>query len=171
MLKLQKLIDIFFSDINILEEAFTHHSICEKKQSNKCICYRRFEIFGDSLINFEIVKFLYNKNKYYNRNEISNYKQQLQSNKNLINIGKKLELSQYLRYDENVPYKITLDTINANLLESLCCVIYIDKGEDIAKDFIYKHICSQEIKYKNTNNDPKTKLNEYFIKNFNIFPS
>lgn len=173
LLKLQKLIDIYISDINInlLEEAFTHHSICERNKNDKCICYRRFEILGDSLINFEIVNFLYNKDKYYNRNEISNFKQQLQSNKNLINIGKKLNLSQYLRYDKNTPYKITLDTINSNLVESLCSVIYIDKGEEIVKNFIYKYICSQEINYKNINNDPKSKLNQYFIKNFNVFPS
>lgn len=125
LLTLQKSINIYFNDINILEEAFTHHSICEERKTNKCICYRRFEIFGDSLINFEIVNFLYNKNIYYNRDKIANFKQQLQSNKNLMEIGKTLNLSQYLRYDKNTPYKITLDTINSNLLESLCSIIYI----------------------------------------------
>lgn len=169
--QLFKDININITNLKLLNEAFTHHSYCEKIKSEECLCYRRLEILGDSIIGKEVILFLYENSEKYNRSIINNYKQQLISNNNLMDIGNLFNLSFYLLYDES-KYKLTFDTICANLLESLISVIYLEKGEDVVKNFIRKNVCKKQntFVFKNINDDPKSFLNIYFRKEFNIIP-
>ena len=148
---------------DLLDMAFTHHSYCEVNNINSCVCYRKLEFLGDSVLQLGVATYLYRKD--FDRGVSSNYKNQIVSNYNLRQVATNMDLEKYIRYD-NSRYKPTLDTIVANVLEAIFGVIYLTNKYEKVNDIIIEILCKDfNRELCEINNNPKCKLNEYAAKN------
>lgn len=150
-------------DYDLLDRAFTHHSYCEANTITPCVCYRKLEFLGDSVLRLGVATYLYKEG--FDRGVSSNYMNQIISNSNLIQVANKLNLEKYIRYS-NTKYKVTTQTITANVLEAIFGVIYIINKYEKANDIIIEILCKDfNKKLCEINNNPKSKLNDYAVKN------
>jgi len=165
IIKLQKILNIKFNDINILIQAITHKSF------NSKINYETLEFLGDRVLGLTISKKLL---ELYPNEKVGILDKKFSNlvNKNTCyEIGKKLKLNEFVLVG-NAKKKILKieNKIISDICESIIGAIYLDKGLKIANEFILK-IWKDYLKIsKVTIIDAKTKLQEFSLKKFKSLP-
>jgi ribonuclease III len=126
-----------FSNQTILKQALTHKTYAF--EADQPIQFNeRLEFLGDSILNFIIAKYLYQKNKFFSEGELTRRRAQLVNNKNLSSIAKTLNIGSYLRLGKGeIQQSGHLNNKNiANAFEALIGAIYIDSDITITESVI-----------------------------------
>jgi len=125
--KLEQKINYTFSDQNLIRQALTHKTYAF--EADEPIPYNeRLEFLGDSILNFIIAKYLYQKNMFFSEGELTRRRAQLVNNKKLSTIAKSLYLGSYLKLGKGeIQQHGNLNNKNlANAFEALIGAIYSD---------------------------------------------
>lgn len=139
---LQEFLNGFFAltpeEIKLYEEAFIHSS------NNSPHNNQRLAFLGDSVLRLIIREHFYNKNPGFNKGELTKIcGEEKESNKNFANIAIKLGLSKYMDIS-NLPGSETHEKLNAEVLEALFGVIFLNRGFEetkrIAEEFILSNL-------------------------------
>tara|TARA_B100000029_G_scaffold98966_1_gene89183 strand:+ start:286 stop:954 length:669 start_codon:yes stop_codon:yes gene_type:complete len=163
--QLQKKLKINFKNSNLLLQAITHKSFNSKKN------YEQLEFLGDRVLGISLSERLI---ELYPNEKVGILDKKLASlvNKNkCYEIGKILNLEKFLLVGnsknkiQNIEKKIISDCC-----ESIIGAIYLEKGFDIAKNFILNIWNDYLINSKNTIVDNKTKLQEFSLKHYKTLP-
>ena len=145
-------------NLNDFEEAMTHSSVSKKKN------YERMEFLGDAILNFCISRMIFEKNKNDTEGNLSKKKSFLCSRQVCKIVAKNIKLDSQVIKSKNV----NIETIIADIVESLLCLIYynfgIDKTYEIVKSLFSKYLNSPKIL------DQKTRLQEITQKQFKQLP-
>ena len=163
--KLEKLINIKFKNQKILKQCLTH------KSHNSLESNEKLEFLGDRVLGLVISKKLYEKYPDDKEGSLDKKLASLVNKKKCLEIAKSINLEKFI-FIGNSKNKITKieDKIISDTCESLIGAIYLDKGIDVTQKFILnlwnKHIDLSEKTYV----DPKTKLQEYSLKNYKSLP-
>ncbi|MEX0731346.1 MAG: ribonuclease III [Aquisalimonadaceae bacterium] len=147
-----------FRDTNLLDEALTHRSVCERNNE-------RLEFLGDSILNFVIASELYARGPEDSEGALSRLRASLVNRGTLADIARNLELGKYLQLGsgELKSGGRRRDSILADALESLLGAVYQDGGYDDCRALILRLFedrleslpCAHDLK------DPKTRLQEH----------
>ena len=144
----EKNLKINFNNKRIIQTAFTHSSYA--KQFKESQYNERLEFLGDSVLQLTITEYLF-----------SNYKNKLEG---------ELTRLRSLIVCENSLYNVARISIQADAVEAIIAAIYLDKGLEVAKEFILTNF--NDIIKKAIDNkiilDFKTKLQEYLQKDGDI---
>ncbi len=146
-------------DINnktLLNEALTHSSYSnEHKGINN---YERLEFLGDAVLELIISEYLYN-NYNLKEGEMTKVRASFVCEKALDKYSSDIGLHKYIKVGMGQINNIN-EAIVADVFESVLAVIYLEKGFNTAKEFIYKIV----VPYIESNydflSDYKTKLQE-----------
>ena len=146
-------------DINnktLLNEALTHSSYSnEHKGINN---YERLEFLGDAVLELIISEYLYN-NYNLKEGEMTKVRASFVCEKALDKYSSDIGLHKYIKVGIGQMNNIN-EAIVADVFESVLAVIYLEKGFNTAKEYIYKIV----IPYIESNydflSDYKTKLQE-----------
>lgn len=142
--KFQKIIGYRFENPLLLESALTHSSVNSKKNGSNSSSYEyeRMEFFGDAVLAFVTVEFLFEKFCGKNEGELSKLKSNIVSENYLTVKARKIDLGSFIRLGEDEFRTKGYDkkSILSNMMESLICAIYVDGGLDEARKFITKFI-------------------------------
>ena len=146
-------------DINnktLLNEALTHSSYSnEHKGINN---YERLEFLGDAVLELIISEYLYN-NYNLKEGEMTKVRASFVCEKALDKYSSDIGLHKYIKVGMGQINNIN-EAIVADVFESVLAVIYLEKGCNTAKEFIYKIV----VPYIESNydflSDYKTKLQE-----------
>ena len=163
--KLEKIINLKFKNQKILKQSLTHKSYNTLESNEK------LEFLGDRVLGLVISKKLLEKFPKEKEGSIDKKLASLVNKKKCLEIAKSINLEKFI-FVGNSKKKITKieDKIISDSCESLIGAVYLDKGIDIAEKFILNlwntHINSSDKTYI----DPKTKLQEYSLKNFKLLP-
>ncbi len=165
IIKLQKLLNINFKNINLLKQAITHKSFNSKKN------YEILEFLGDRILGLSISKKLI---ELYPNEKVGILDKKFSNlvNKNICcKIGNKLQLSEFILIGNSKKKSLNIENkIISDVCESIIGAIYLDKNFIIANDFILKNWKN----YINISNetliDSKTKLQEFSLKKFKSLP-
>tara|TARA_B110001450_G_scaffold244513_1_gene256728 strand:+ start:127 stop:795 length:669 start_codon:yes stop_codon:yes gene_type:complete len=165
ILDLEKNLKLKFVDQKILSKCLTHKSYDSKNNNEK------IEFLGDRVLGLIIAKKLLEIYPDEKEGILDKKFASLVNKKKCLEIAKKIELEKYILIFNPKNKKIKIeDKVVADCLEALIGGIYLDKGLDIVEKFILRlwkeHINASVI----TLIDPKTKLQEYSLKNFKILP-
>ena len=162
---LQKKIKIDFKNEKILLQAITHKSFDPNNN------YENLEFLGDRVLGLVVSKKLY---ELYPNEKVGSLDKKLAS---LVNKNKCLEIGNLLNLKEFVITGNSKSSKNIieNKIISDCCeaiigAIYLDRGFEVSKNFIlnlWKNLINDA---ETTYIDPKTRLQEYSLKNFKILP-
>ena len=172
--KLEEKIELEFKNKDLLTLAFVHKSFInehtEEKEYNE-----RLEFLGDAVLELSVTQFLYLNYPDQPEGQLTSWRSALVKGKNLAKVSKNLELGQFLLLSrgEDLSKGREKEYILANTCEALIGAIFLDKGFEVANDFILKHIVVMlpEIIAKGLNVDSKSRVQELAQDKFNLTPT
>lgn len=165
-----KRVNIKFSDIELLDQAFHHRSITNEKKHIKN--NERLEFLGDSVLGMVTASFLYN-NFENPEGDLAKIKSAVVSEKALAPIARKLKINDLLilGHGEELTGGRDKDAILADCMEAIIGAYYLDAGYKNAEKYVLSFIIP-EIQKVTTEGmkDYKTILQEEFQKLFKSIP-
>jgi ribonuclease-3 len=160
---LEKTINYKFKNIELLNEARTHHSFYKKTKDNEVL-----EFLGDSVLGLCVATILMNRLTDYNEGILTRKKILITNNKFLSNTVKFLKIEKYLIKNGKVePSEYML----ADFFEAILGAIYFDRGFSAAlkqTEWFYDNVWA---KMDTSSKDYKSKLQSYCQKNYKSLPT
>ena len=165
--EVEKLIGVEFDNKGFLITALTHSSYANQFKDVKY--NERLEFLGDSVLQLCITKYLFNNYKDKSEGELTKIRALVVCENSLHKVSRKLSLGKFIRMSkgEELTGGRERTSIQADALEALLAAIYLDKGIEVADDFILKHfktVINQAIN-EEIILDFKTRLQEVLQKN------
>lgn len=147
-----------FTDTNLLTAALTHRSAGGLNNE-------RLEFLGDSILNFLIAEYLYNRFPQYHEGQLSRLRASLVNGDTLAQLARELELGEYLILGpgELKSGGFRRDSILADALEAIFGAVYLDSDLARAKEIIMA-VFSEVLEHLSPDQvlkDAKTRLQEY----------
>ena len=164
---IENILGIEFNNKGVLITALTHSSYANQFKDVKY--NERLEFLGDSVLQLCITQYLFNNYKDKSEGELTKIRSLIVCENSLYEVAKKLNLGVFIRMSkgEESTGGRERTSIQADCLEAIIAAIYLDKGLDVANDFIFKYfaeIIEKAIKHEIIL-DFKTKLQEKKKKN------
>ena len=150
--KYQDLLGFRENNTRLYDIAFIHSSMSQRDKKGRLLNNERLEFLGDAVLETVMSEMLY---KYYpNQKEgfLSSTRALFVRRKTTNELGEKMGLRKYvvMRKGNN-----NFNNITGNLFEALVGAVYLDKGYDVAADFILrsykKHINMEKLLRKEQN--------------------
>ena len=122
----------FTSSSAVVSQALTHRSFSSDN-------YERLEFLGDSIVNFVIAEFLWQRFPDATEGQLSRLRAQLVKGETLAAIATELQLGQHIRFGlgEIKSGGDKRHSILADVFEALVAAVYLDAGLDITKERIF----------------------------------
>ena len=165
LLSLQKKINIKFKDPNLLEKALTHKSYDPINNNEK------IEFLGDRVLGLVIAKKLLEI--YPNEKEgiLDKKFASLVNKKTCLLIANNLNIEKFILILRSTKNKLKIeDKVLSDACEAIIGAIYLDKGFQVAENFILNLWKDEIDKSVITKIDAKTKLQEYSLKIYKKLP-
>lgn len=124
--------------LNHYKKAFTHRSIKELDNKGNPINYERLEFLGDAMLGSVIASYLYKKVPKGSEGYLTQMRSKIVSREHLNELGKDLELIQYVK--SNITKDNIGENIHGNIFEALIGAIYLDRGYNYCKQFIFDKV-------------------------------
>lgn len=166
----EKNLKINFNNKRIIQTAFTHSSYA--KQFKEYQYNERLEFLGDSVLQLTITEYLFSNYKNKLEGELTRLRSLIVCENSLYNVARKLGISDFIMMSKGEELTGGRDriSIQADAVEAIIAAIYLDKGLEVAKEFILTNF--NDIIKKAIDNkiilDFKTKLQEYLQKDGDI---
>lgn len=160
---LEKVLGVKFKDIDFLQQAMTHRSYLNEHRDYKLDHNERLEFLGDAVLELVVTEYLYNN--YPNpEGELTSWRAALVNGENLAQIAKKIGVEEYLMMSkgESKDTGRARQYLLANAMEAIIGATYLDRGYDVAKDFIMKNVIASlpEVLKEKLYMDPKSYFQE-----------
>lgn len=147
-----------FNDISLLKKALTHRSVTDENNE-------RLEFLGDSLLNFFIANFLFEKFPQAKEGNLTRLRASLVKGETLAFIAHEFSLGNYLILGagELKSGGRQRTSILADTVEAIIAAIYLDGGIKICEETTLRWFTPRlsEDALKQMRKDPKTELQEY----------
>ena len=155
-----------FKDPELLKTALTHSSYSKKSKLKN---YERLEFLGDRVLGLVISNKVFKEFKNSSEGDMAKRLSYLVCKKTLNEIAEEIKIKNYLNYSEDLKKK-SLENIKANSLEALIAAIFLDSDflniSNIILKLWKKHLKNLNLSYF----DPKSKLQEWCLKNKRKLP-
>jgi len=140
--KLSEKLNIEFNDVNYLVKAFTHRSFLNENRNSGLEHNERLEFLGDAVLELIVTDFLYKKYPKKPEGEMTALRSALVNAVTLSKVAEDMGLNEYLLLSkgEAKDEGRARQYILANVIEALIGAIYLDKGYEVAKEFIDKNV-------------------------------
>lgn len=166
-------IDLKFKNENLLRQVFVHRSYINENIGFDLDHNERLEFLGDAVLELVITEYLYRR--YPNpEGELTNLRSALVRGAMLSNIANELKMENYLylSHGEAKAEGKSRQLILANAFEALIGAIYLDRGYQIATQFIEKYVIKHlpQIINEKLYLDPKSHLQELAQEQMGITP-
>ena len=131
---------INFSDLNLLETAFTHTSYANEHRLLKISHIERVEFLGDAVLQLMISKYLYQKYPNKPEGEMSKLRSTFVREESLAGFSRACGFDRFLRFGkgEEKSGGRNRDTILGDAFEAFLGALLLDKGEKTVEEFIHQ---------------------------------
>jgi len=139
---LQKKLKAKFGNQNLLRQAFVHRSYLNENPAFDLGHNERLEFLGDAVLELVITEYLYKNYPDLAEGEMTNLRASLVNAQMLSQVADKLGFNDYLYLSKGEAKEIGRGRqyILANTYEAFTGALYLDKGYDKTKDFIFKSV-------------------------------
>jgi ribonuclease-3 len=162
-----------FENLQLLITALTHRSYMNEHKKSATEHNERLEFLGDAVLELAVTKHLY-LNYAEPEGILTNWRAALVRTESISEAGGKLGLYELMRLSRGEKHgsERAKQQILANAFEALIGSIYLDKGYDVAADFVEKHIVSKlpGILQEGSWRDAKSRLQEVAQSKFTQTP-
>lgn len=126
------------NNISYYRKAFVHRSIKETDIIGNPKNYERLEFLGDAMLDAVIASYLFKKVPSGNEGYLTQMRSKIVSREHLNELGRDLDLIRFVK--SNVSKSKFGENIYGNVFEALIGAIYLDRGYNHCKKFVYKRI-------------------------------
>lgn len=172
--KLEKRFKLNFNDKSLLKTAITHSSYARCYPEDGLKDNERLEFFGDAVLKLVVSEYIFAKYPTFNEGKLTHIRSIAVSDETLAKIGKKINLGSFLVFSHGESNSGGASRVSnlANAMEALFGAIYLDKGLDVAREFIIPLYESFEPKLLTggQKKDGKSALQEFAQKNHLTLP-
>ena len=140
---IEQILGYHFFERQHLIRALTHPAYANEllQQNKKCMDQEAYSTLGDAVLKTDLILFLMERGV-TTKGEITQRKEELESNVNLARIGKRLKIRNFIRLGRGAPdlWRSGEETILADTIEALIGAIFLDSdsGMGIVKQCIGK---------------------------------
>ena len=160
--------DLQFSDLRLLNLAFTHTSFsneCKSAPDNN----ERLEFLGDSVLGMVTAEYLFSSFTRFHEGEFSKIKAVVVSEESLSEVALRMQFNRYILVGrgERSQGGSLKKAILADSMEAVIAALYLDQGLEVARRFVLSFIPQQVesfLENKLAYKDYKTELQEYLQK-------
>lgn len=153
-----------FKDENLLQTAFTHKSYLNESKS-VIESNERLEFLGDSVLSLIISSYIFKLKPKDNEGDLTNLRSYIVKTESLAEASSKLDLGSYLLMSkgEELTGGRENTQLLANTYEALLGAIYIDLGENVARQFVSQTLLPLFVSELENGppQDAKSKLQEF----------
>lgn len=141
---LEKKLNIFFKNKDLLVQAFCHRSYINENIDFKLENNERLEFLGDAVLELVVTEYLY-KNYKNSEGELTTWRAALVNSDMLAKIAKELDFNDFLLLSQGE----AKDTgkarkyILANAFEALIGSLYLDQGYETCRDFVKNNLIKE----------------------------
>ena len=135
---IKKLLNFTPKKIEFYQKAFTHRSLKMIDKNGDPINYERLEFLGDAMLGSIIASYLYKKVPKGTEGYLTQMRSKIVSREHLNELGKDLNLIKFVK--SNITQENIGDNIHGNIFEALIGAIYLDRGYNYCKKFIYENV-------------------------------
>tara|TARA_R110002073_G_scaffold123234_1_gene266711 strand:- start:7783 stop:8523 length:741 start_codon:yes stop_codon:yes gene_type:complete len=136
--EMQELLDFNPKKIEFYVMAFTHRSLKKLDEEGEPFNYERLEFLGDAMLGSVIASYLYKKVPSGAEGYLTQMRSKIVSRDHLNELGKDLDLIRFVK--SNISQDNVGDNIHGNIFEALIGAIYLDKGYNYCKKFIFEKV-------------------------------
>jgi len=155
----EEILKYSFRNIDLLEAALTHSSF--KSEDSTCKDYERLEFLGDAVLELVTREYLLSEYPDESEGDLTRRKIKLVQKSNLSIHGRRLGFDRLVRVGKGfINSGSAVESIAADVIESLIAAIYVDSGLKSARGFITREI----LKLSNDSGpqpDARSRLQEY----------
>ena len=171
----EKKMNRIFNDKNLLEQAFIHRSYINENGGSKVSHNERLEFLGDAVLELIVTDYLYNKYPEEDEGSLTAYRSSLVNAVIIGEVALELGMNEFLLLSKGEAKDIgkARGYILANTYEAYVGAVYLDRGYDIAKDFIARTLFDKidDIVAKKLWRDHKSLIQEKSQEYLNVTPS
>ncbi len=173
---LERIIKINFENKDLLQQAMVHRSYINEHPDFKVGHNERLEFLGDAVLEIVVTEYLYTSFPNNPEGDLTNWRASLVNSKMLYQVAKKLNFEDYLllsKGESKDKDSKARQYILANSVEAIIGAIYLDKGINSCKEFIFENLIVNlnDIIANKTYLDPKSKFQEVSQELTGITPS
>jgi ribonuclease-3 len=136
--ELKQLLSFSPKKINYYKKAFTHKSLKLVDKKGNPVNYERLEFLGDAMLGSIIASYLYKKVPKGTEGYLTQMRSKIVSREHLNELGRDLNLLNFVK--RNSADKNIGDNIYGNIFEALVGAIYLDRGYNYSRKFIYEKV-------------------------------
>ncbi len=172
---LMKTLGVTFQNVDTLRQALVHRSYLNEHTSFPLDQNERLEFLGDAVLELVVTEHLY-QNYPNPEGEMTNWRASLVNGAQLADVAAGLNVEEYLymsRGERKDKGGKARRYILANAMEAIIGAVYLDRGWDVAKEFIERVILSllPNILEKKLYIDPKSRFQEAAQERTGVTPS
>lgn len=135
-------------NVHLYELAFLHESYSNENGMDEC--YERLEFLGDAVLEVVVSEFLYNMDSNLSEGQLTRLRSNYVCKKALFVYSMELGLDQYIKLGAGQELtRREVDSIISDVFESFTGALYLDRGLDTVKKFLYKtvvpHIKNEDV--------------------------
>ena len=160
----EKKTKIIFKDKNLLRQAFIHRSYINENPAIDLSHNERLEFLGDAVLELIVTDYLYKKYPSYTEGELTSVRSALVNAIIISEVGSEIGMNDFLLLSKGETKDIgkARSYILANTYEAYVGAVYLDRGYEIAKDFVTSSLLhkTDEIVNKKLWRDSKSLVQE-----------
>ncbi|MFD2513645.1 ribonuclease III [Pontibacter locisalis] len=150
-------------NIRLYKLALTHTSFARQNAAGKHETNERLEFLGDAILGAVVAEHLFNKFPYEDEGFLTEIRSRIVNRESLNQIALKIGLNLLVKIDSS-SHGMRHKSVNGNALEALVGAVYLDKGYDRTRQFIFKKLLRPHVDLHNLVNTTanfKSKLIEW----------
>jgi len=125
------------------KKVFIHRSANITDIDGRIESYERLEFLGDSVLSLVIAHHLFTSAPYEDEGYLTKMRSKIVSRENLNKIGKDLNIIEFLQ--SKIGAQKFGENVHGNVFEATIGAIFIDKGFEFCKEFIYKNVINPTV--------------------------
>ncbi|KXT77144.1 Ribonuclease III [Streptococcus sp. DD10] len=132
--------DIVFSDVSLLETAFTHTSFANEHRLLKISHNERLEFLGDAVLQLIISDYLFNTYPTKPEGDLSKLRSMIVREESLAGFARVAQFPLHLKLGkgEEKSGGRDRDTILGDVFEAFLGALFLDQGIEVVKTFLYQ---------------------------------
>ena len=140
--KLEKIIDVFFENKDLLSQAFCHRSYLNENPEFGLGNNERLEFLGDAVLELVVTEYLYNNYSDKPEGELTSWRAALVNTRILSETSKEIGFDDFLLLSkgESKENGKARQFILADTFEAFVGALYLDQGYNPCRDFIKKYL-------------------------------
>ncbi|PJC36732.1 ribonuclease III [Candidatus Peregrinibacteria bacterium CG_4_9_14_0_2_um_filter_53_11] len=173
--ELEARLGVTFTDQDLLAKACVHTSYVNEHRDDGLASNERLEFLGDAVLELVTTDALYKQYPSNEEGELTAFRSALVKGENLAAVARDLGLGEFLllSHGEEKSGGREKNYLLANMFESLIGALYLDRGYEVTREFIDRHILEHigEIVEKGLYVDAKSHLQELTQEEKGLTPS